>query len=277
VSGRLEQLRGRLAVVTGAGSGIGRATALAFAKEGANVVCSDIDSERAAATAADAQRYGVAAHAERVDVADAAAIEAFANAVSQAHGVPDIVVNNAGIAIAGSFLDTSIADWQQLMGVNMWGVIHGCHFFGRQMVERGSGGQIVNVASAAAFLPSKVLPAYCTSKAAVLMLSQCLQADFAGHGIGVTAICPGFVATPITRAARYVGMTDAEQEQQRERATRIYARRNYTPERVAAQILRAVRRNTAVAPVTPEAHLMYALSRATPGLLRRLARVQPMR
>lgn len=273
----MRDFNGRLVLVTGAGSGIGRATALAFARRGARIVAVDIDGQSAEATAADARALGVEADARSADVASAAAMEELAADLATAPGVPDVVVNNAGIGIAGAFLDMTVDDWERLLGVNLWGVIHGCRLFARQMVDRGQGGHIVNVASAAAFLPSKTLPAYCTSKAAVLMLSECLQADFAAHGIGVTAICPGFIATPITQSARFVGRSEAEQARLRQRATRLYRRRNYTPERVAERIVRAVERNAAVAPVAPEAHFFRALSRAAPGLVRRLARLDPAR
>jgi short-subunit dehydrogenase len=143
------------------------------------------------------------------------------------------------------------------------------------MSERGQGGHIVNIASAAAFQPFRVLPAYSTSKAAVLMLSECLRAELAGQDIGVTAICPGLVNTGITSTARFVGVDPDEEKRRRQRSTRAYGLRNYPPEKVASAILRAVARNEAVVPVTPEARVAYALSRWAPGVLRRLARVEP--
>lgn len=265
---------GQLAVVTGAGSGIGRATALSLAEAGARLVLVDRDGASAARTADLAEVLGAAeAFAETVDVSDADAMEQLAGKVRAAHGVPDLVVNNAGIGIAGSFLETTPEEWKRTLDVNLWGVIHGCRLFGAMMVERGQGGHIVNTASAAAFQPSKSLPAYSTSKAAVLMLSECLRAEFAAYGIGVTAICPGFVATGITGATRFVG-TSAEQERSlRERTTRAYQRRGFPPEKVAEAILRAVAENAAVRPVTPEAHAARAASRFTPRVLRALARV----
>ena len=142
-----------------------------------------------------------------VDVADADAMERFAKAVEHEHGVADVVVNNAGVGISGGFLDTSVDDWERVLGVNLWGVIHGSRLFARQMVDRGEGGHVVNVASAAAFVPSKVLPAYATSKSAALMLTECLRAELAGDGIGVTAICPGVIDTAIVSTTRFVGLT----------------------------------------------------------------------
>ncbi|MEW1861231.1 SDR family oxidoreductase [Streptomyces sp. NPDC088194] len=271
-----ERFAGQLVVVTGAGSGIGKATALAFAEAGARVVAVDRDAEGAASTAAAARRAGAPdAWPEVVDVADADAMEKFAARTADLRGVPDVVVNNAGIGLAGAFLDTTPEDWKQVLDVNLWGVIHGCRLFGRQMAERGQGGHIVNTASAAAFQPSRALPAYSTSKAAVLMLSECLRAELAPHGIGVSAICPGLVNTAITGSARHAGVSDEEQERRRAKSAKLYALRNYPPEKVARAVVRAVRRDTAVVPVTPEARGARLLSRMSPGALRALARVDP--
>ncbi|MGW5351082.1 SDR family oxidoreductase [Streptomyces sp. NPDC004031] len=271
-----ERFAGQLVLVTGAGSGIGRATAVAFAEAGARVVAVDRDGAGAAHTAEVARAAGApGAWAEAVDVSDGPAMEELAARTREHHGVPDVVVNNAGIGLAGRFLDTTAEDWKQVLDVNVWGVIHGCRLFGRQMAERGEGGHIVNTASAAAFLPSRTLPAYSTSKAAVLMLSECLRAELAPLGIGVSAICPGPVNTPITASARHTGVSDEEQQRRRARSARLYKLRNYPPEKVARAVVRAVLRDTAVVPVTPEARGARLLGRLSPGAIRALARVDP--
>ncbi|WP_019633788.1 SDR family oxidoreductase [Actinomadura atramentaria] len=263
---------GSLVVVTGAGSGIGRATALAFAERGAHVVAADVDLPAAERTAELAGVLGPAARAFGVDVADRAAMEDFAAAVERDLGVPDVVVNNAGIGMAGPFLDHTEDDWKRVLDVNLWGVIHGSRLFAAQMRRRGEGGHIVNTASAAAFTPSRSLPAYATSKAAVLMLTECLRAELKGDGIGVSAICPGIINTSITRTSRFVGRTPSQQEADRHRTARAYALRNFTPEAVAEQIIKTIHHNRAVTPVTPEAHLTHLLSRLSPRTLRLLAR-----
>ncbi|MET8981581.1 SDR family oxidoreductase [Streptomyces sp. NPDC004539] len=271
-----ERFAGQLVLVTGAGSGIGRATAFAFAEAGARVIAVDRDAESAARTAELARLVGAQeAWAETVDVSDEKAMEELADKVGESYGVVDVLVNNAGVGLSGSFFDTTTEDWRRVLDVNLWGVIHGCRLFGRAMVERGQGGHIVNIASAAAYQPSRALPAYGTSKAAVLMLSESLRAELAGKGIGVSAICPGLVNTGITSTATFVGVDAREQERRRERSSRLYGRRNYPPEKVADAIVRAVIRNDAVVPVTPEAKGSRLLSRLSPRVLRALARFEP--
>ncbi|EDY62225.2 short chain dehydrogenase, partial [Streptomyces pristinaespiralis ATCC 25486] len=236
-----EHFAGRLVLVTGAASGIGRATALAFAAAGARVVAADRDAAGAADTAETCLLTGAYdAWAEVVDVSDEQAMEELAGKVAAEYGVVDVLVNNAGIGLSGPFLDTSSEDWKKVLDVNLWGVIHGCRIFGGQMAERGQGGHIVNTASAAAYLPSRALPAYSTSKAAVLMLSECLRAELAGRDIGVTAVCPGIVNTNITATARFAGVDETEEKRRQKRTARLYGLRNYPPEKVAEAILRAV-------------------------------------
>jgi NAD(P)-dependent dehydrogenase (short-subunit alcohol dehydrogenase family)/pimeloyl-ACP methyl ester carboxylesterase len=265
--------QGRRAVITGAGSGIGRATALAFAERGASVVVCDIDLPAAQRTAELAGLLGPEAYAYQVDVSDGGAVEAFANQVAEEHGVPHIVVNNAGVGHHGTFLETTDKDWQRVLDVNLWGVIHGCRAFGTLMAEHGEGGNIVNLASAAAYTPSKVLAVYATSKAAVAMLSDCLRAELAPSGIGVNVICPGIVNTNITRTTTFSGVSEEEQQERRRRASKLYARRGYPPEKVAEQIVDAVLRNRPMVPVTLEAKATRILGRVAPGLLRAAAKL----
>ncbi|MFJ5518918.1 SDR family oxidoreductase [Streptomyces griseoluteus] len=271
-----DRFAGQLALVTGAGSGIGRATALALAEAGARVVAVDRDAGTAARTVELALAAGASgAWAETADVSDEHAMEKLAERVHREYGVVDVLVNNAGIGVSGSFLTTTPDDWRRVLDVNLWGVIHGCRLFGARMTERGQGGHIVNIASAAAFQPSRALPAYSTSKAAVLMLSECLRAELAAEDIGVTAICPGIVNTDIASTTRFTGVDETEARRRQERSSRLYGKRNYPPEKVARAILDAVAENRAVVPVTPEARGVYLLARFAPGVLRKLARVEP--
>lgn len=261
---------GHLVLVTGAASGIGRATALAFADEGADVVLADVAPLTAVAD--EVRARGGDAFAHSVDVSDGEAMAEFAASVIGEVGVPDVVVNNAGVGVAGSVLDTSTADWSHAIDVNLWGVIHGSRLFGRALAERGEGGHIVNVASMAAYLPNAVLPAYSTTKAAVLHLTECLRAELAEDRVGVSAVCPGVVRTSIAATTRFSGLAAAEQEGRRTHSDRLFARRNFAPERVAADILRGVEHDRPVVAPTAEAKVARVLSRFTPSLLRTAAR-----
>jgi short-subunit dehydrogenase/pimeloyl-ACP methyl ester carboxylesterase len=267
------EVRGKLALITGAGAGIGRATAVELARHGARkVVIVDRDLGAANETA-DAVRAACAeAAVYRVDVSDEAAVNDLAAQVLNEHGVVDILVNNAGIGMAGRFLETSSANWEDILGVNVRGVIAGSRAFGAQMVERGEGGTIINLASAAAYIPSKSMVAYSTTKAAVLAFSESLRADLADEGISVTAVCPGFVNTNIAKSTVYAGMTAEQQERARQKADAAYRRRNFTPEDVAKAIVKSVRTRPAVLPIAAESRIGYAMRRISPSALRLFAR-----
>ena len=267
-------LSGKVAVVTGAGSGIGRCAALAFAEQGAHIVSVDINAETAARTATLAHLIGVDATAERVDVSSAQQMQALADQVQRDWGGADIVVNNAGIGMAGGMLDTDIASWQRVIGINLWSVIYGARFFGQQMVANGRGGHMLNTASAAAFSPSRSMTGYATTKAAVLMLSESLRGELAEHGIGVSTVCPGFAETGIMAATEHVGVSADEQAKRRAKATKLYKMRGLKPETVAQAMLRALHKNLPLVTVGMEAHGARFTSRFMPWLSRRIARVK---
>jgi len=266
-------LAGKLAVITGAGSGIGRATALRFAEEGADIVAVDINAEAAERSATLCRLLGARAWSRVTDVGSAKAMDSLARWVEKDLGGADIMVNNAGIGMAGGLLDTSLADWDKLLKVNLWGVIHGSRLFAEQMVRGQRAGHIVNVASAAAFAPNRQLAAYSTSKAAVHMLTECLRAELADLDIGVTAVCPGFVATGIANATVYAGKSEAEQAKKRAQADALYQRRNFSPDDVATAVFKAVQANRPLALVGAEAWTTRLLSRFAPGVSRLIARI----
>jgi NAD(P)-dependent dehydrogenase (short-subunit alcohol dehydrogenase family) len=266
-------VRGKLALVTGAGAGIGRATALELARQGADkVVIVDRDLAAAEETAAAVRNAGAGAAAYEADVSDEKAIDSLAAQVNDEHGVVDILVNNAGIGMAGRFLETTPEHWDNILAVNLRGVLNGSRSFATQMVDRGQGGTIINVSSAAAFLPSKSMIAYGTTKAAVLAFSESLRADLADDGITVTAVCPGFVNTNIAKSTVYAGMSPDEQDSARDKADVAYRRRNYTPEATAKAIVKAVKSGPPVLPIAAESRVGYAMRRISPSLIRLLAR-----
>jgi NAD(P)-dependent dehydrogenase (short-subunit alcohol dehydrogenase family)/pimeloyl-ACP methyl ester carboxylesterase len=264
-----------LVSVTGAGSGIGRATAYAFAREGAELVVSDIDEATVKETAAEITARGGVAHAYVLDVSDTGAVEAFAERVSAEHGLPDIVVNNAGIGQAGQFLDTPAEQFDRVIDVNLGGVVNGSRAFGRRLVERGTGGHIVNVSSMAAYAPLQSLNAYCTSKAATYMFSDCLRAELDAADVGLTTICPGLIDTNIINTTRFdaaVGKHDGHVDGRRGQLGKMFALRRYGPDKVADAILSSVQKKKAIRPVAPEAYALYGVSRLLPQALRSTAR-----
>ncbi len=257
----VSNLSGKMAVVTGAASGIGRETALELARRGADLALCDVDQDGLESVASEVEALGRKAIRRTADVASSAEMERFAAAVHAEVDAVDILVNNAGVGVGGGFLHTSLEDWEWLIGINLKGVIHGCHFFLPPMVERRSG-HVVNVASAAGFVATEALSAYSTTKFAVVGLSEALHEELSHYDIGVTTICPGVINTAITRSSRMVGPMATEEA--RDEVVRAYERRNYGPELVAKNILHAIGRNRAVTPVSPEAWTMYFAKRFAP-------------
>jgi short-subunit dehydrogenase len=252
------ELAGARVVITGAGSGIGRSTAVLLAREGAEIVAADIDAETAEETAAACRDEGAEAGAYTCDVADFDAVAELARTIDAEQGPVDALVNNAGVGIAGPFLESTVEDWRWLRGINLDGVAHGCYAFGPGMVARGRG-QIVNVASAAAYIPNGQMAAYCASKAAVLSLSQCLRADWRRHGVGVSVVCPGVIATPIASRTRFRGSAVARKD----RAERALGR-GHPPELVAKAIADSIERDRDVVPAGFESTLAWKLIRGAP-------------
>jgi NADP-dependent 3-hydroxy acid dehydrogenase YdfG len=258
-------LRDRVVVITGAGSGIGYATAVAFAAAGARVAACDVDEKRLEVLAKELGDRKLLVR--RVDVSDRLSMKLFADAVHELVPAADVIVNNAGVAVGGSFLDTSLDDWDWLLGVNLRGVVHGCHFFIPKMVERGAGGHVINVSSILGIYPAPGVTAYVASKFAVRGLSQSLRIELAPHKIGVTAICPGMINTSIVADGRMCG----ELTSKKGSVVDTFHRRGAPPSKVASAILDAVNTNPAVRPVGTDAKLISALTRVAPYTLNRLA------
>lgn len=256
------KLTGKTVVVTGAGSGIGRATALAFAQNDARIAACDVDQGRLDALAAELGERALVVR--RVDVADRAQMNAFADAVHAIVPAADIIVNNAGVAVGGAFLDTSLDDWDWLLGINLRGVVHGCHFFVPRMVARRAG-HVINISSILGIYPGPNTTAYVASKFAVLGFSQSLRAELAPQGIGVTAICPGLIATAIVADSRIVGAVASHRSRLIERF-----KKGAPPERVAEAILGAVRTNPAVRTVGRDAWVVHQLTKLAPGAMQRI-------
>lgn len=191
------------AVITGAGSGLGRSFAVELGRRGGRVVCSDIDLASAQQTVRAVEAVGGRALAVRCDVARESEVRSLANEASAWLLSPvDLVVNNAGIGAGGRVVgETALEDWRRTIDVNLWGVIHGCHVFAPMLRAVGRGG-IINVASAASFAAAPRMGAYNVTKAGVLALSETLAAELAGSGVAVSVLCPTFVQTNILHSGR---------------------------------------------------------------------------
>ena len=256
-------LTGQTALVTGAGSGIGRATALALAAAGVRLVLCDREAVTLAETRTLLPDPAACLFIHVADVADRTAMAALAAAVHDRVPALDILVNNAGVGLTGGILHTTLDDWDWVLRINLGGVIHGCHFFLPAMIQAGRG-HVVNVSSALGYWAAPQMLGYATSKFAVIGLSESLRAELAPLGIGVSVICPGLIDTRILAGTRLRG--DGDPEATRAHVSTLYRQRRFPPERVAAAILTAIRRNRAVVPVSPEAWLLYYLKRFLPGL-----------
>src|SRR5688572_26765686 len=254
------ELQGATALVTGAGSGIGRAIAHALVDEGAHVIVTDVDRVAAEKVAAELGERGGTAVAHRLDVTDADAVADLAEAVAAEHGSLDVLVCNAGVGMSGRLTDMTLDDWRWIRSVNLDGVVHCCRAFGPAMLTRGRG-HVVILSSGLGYTPRATEPAYVTTKAAVLALARCLRADWGPSGVGVTAVCPGIINTGIIERTRFVGVEGAKE---RARARRVFKRIGHRPEKVAATVVRAIRRDRAVVAAGWEAKVGWWTHRLAP-------------
>lgn len=198
----MESFEGRVAVVTGGGSGIGRALSELFARERARVVVADVDPRAAEDTVAAIRSAGGDALAVPTDVADRASVQALADRAFSAYGAVHVLCNNAGVALWGGLETATHRDWQWAIGVNLWGVIHGIEAFVPRMIAGKQGGHVVNTASMAGLIASQGLGVYNTTKYAVVGLSETLAKDLRPYGIGVSVLCPMGVSTRIRQSDR---------------------------------------------------------------------------
>ncbi|HGP3327751.1 SDR family NAD(P)-dependent oxidoreductase [Acinetobacter baumannii] len=197
--------RNAYAVVTGAGSGIGRSFAVELAKRGGSIVCADINLEAAEETVKLIEQLGQKAFAVQCDVGQAEQVQALADQAEQLLDHPvTLIINNAGVGLGGKFDEMSLEDWKWCMHVNLWGVIHGCHAFVPKFKKLGYGA-IINVASAASYTAAPEMSVYNVTKAGVLALSETLSAELRKFNIKVNVLCPTLVPTNIIKNGRIPG------------------------------------------------------------------------
>lgn len=257
--------RDAAAVITGAGSGIGEAFAIELGRRGGRIVCSDIDETAARATADAIVDAGGEALAVRCDVAQLDDVVQLAKVASDWFGgPPTLVVNNAGVGAGGTPIgETDIDDWNWVLGINLWGPIHGCHVFAPILRDAGYGG-IINVASAAAFGAAPGMAAYNVSKAGVLSLSETLAAELSGTGVNVTVLCPTFVKTNIVDSGRI-------SEKSTQLADRLMRWTGFSAERVARTCLDTLDRGGLYCMPQPDARIGWGIKRLTPTVYTRAA------
>ena len=222
-------------LITGAGSGLGRAMALRFARDGRHVAVTDVDGNRAEAVLAEIRDAGGEGIAQRLDVSRQEDWDAACQRVLTEWGGLGVLVNNAGVAAAGNLEQTPLSDWEWVLGIDLMGVVRGCHRFLPMMREQGHG-HIVNVASFAGLAGAPGISAYGTAKAGVVALSEQLRAELHGSGVGVSLLCPAFVATGLMESFRSPDPAD------RERVERWMATSGVNAEMVADAVADAVDR-----------------------------------
>lgn len=244
------------AVITGAASGLGRALSLRLARPGARLLLADVNRAGCAETAALAAQRGAAARAMSVDVTDAAQVEGLAVAAEAELGRIDLVVNNAGVAAAGSIGEAPLDDWRWVVSTNLWGVIHGCHVFAPRLLKQG-GGAILNVASAAGLACPPRTASYNVTKAGVIALSETLAVELRSRNVRVTVLCPFFFRSNLLATARAPGELLALAE-------KAFASARFTADDVAAAALRAVRRGRLYCLPMREARIVWYLKRLMP-------------
>ena len=252
--------RNAYAVVTGAGSGIGRSFAVELAKRGGNVVCADINLEAAKETVKLIEQLGQKAFAVQCDVGQAEQVQALADQAEQLLDHPvTLIINNAGVGLGGKFDEMSLEDWKWCMHVNLWGVIHGCHAFVPKLKKLGYGA-IINVASAASYTAAPEMSVYNVTKAGVLALSEILSAELRKFNIKVNVLCPTLVPTNIIKNGRIPGRYSKLAD---------HALMNYamtTSDAVAALTLNRLDRGQLYTTPQIDAKLFWLMKRTSPTL-----------
>ncbi len=238
----MKELKGKVAVVTGAASGIGLAMTKQFVSEGMQVVMADVEEEALAASASNVQSEGADVLGVLCDVSDAASVKDLADQTLSAYGGVHVVCNNAGVGPGGLMLETTAEEWEWIVGVNVMGVAHGVITFGPILAEAGEG-HIVNTASEAGLVTNSALGMYCATKHAVVGLSESLWREVHPLGVGVSCLCPNLVNTQIFQSERnrpYDAELTATQNAIMTPMREMLSARGIAPSQVAANVVSAI-------------------------------------
>jgi hypothetical protein len=246
------------AVVTGAGSGIGRAFCREVARRRGSVLCADLNLAAAEETAKLVEASGGVGIATKCDVAKFEDVQRLADEAEAKLGGTDLVINNAGVAVGGEVGEVSIEDWKWLIDINLWGVIYGCHVFVPRFKKAGHG-HVINVASAAGFVSGARMGPYNVSKAGVISLSETLAGEFGGTNLGVTVLCPTFIQTNILKSSR--GNTEGD----RKIVQKLMDAGKFSADDVAAMTVAAADRNELYVLPQQDAKWIWRLKRANPA------------
>lgn len=260
-----KDLEGKVAIITGGAGGIGKALGVEMAERGCYLVLADINSELLEKTAAGLRADGAQLDAKTVDVRDAAQVQALVDRAHQELGRIDYMFNNAGVNICAELRDTTLEDWNQLIDVNLRGVVHGVHAAYPIMREQGFG-HIINTASAAGLIPAAAEGAYAATKHAVVGLSSTLRIEAASFGVKVSVVCPGLVDTPILDSTKYVKLDP-------EALRKISPGKPVPPRKAARQILRGIERNRFYIVLSATVNALWRLHRYAPSTSLRVGRV----
>jgi NAD(P)-dependent dehydrogenase (short-subunit alcohol dehydrogenase family) len=257
----MKQLKDRIAVVTGAGSGIGRALSILLAEEGCHLAIADINRAGLAETQELLAKYGRKVSAHSVDVSKKERMQDFVGEVLDAHGGVNIVVNNAGVAVAKTFVDHSLEDFEWLMSINFWGVIYGCKLFLPHLLNAEEG-HIVNISSLFGLVGVPMQTSYCASKFAVRGFSEALRAELGSSKVGVSSVHPGGIATNIAAASRH--NEDAESEKMHKRSVTMF-KKMMPASAAAARIVSGIKKNKGRVLITRETYAMDFAKRIAPN------------
>jgi NAD(P)-dependent dehydrogenase (short-subunit alcohol dehydrogenase family) len=261
---RSELFAGSTAIVTGAGGGIGSALSRRLVAAGAHVYCADLDRDAAEQVVAATGGPGTA-RAIRLDVTDAAAVQALVDSAVAEHGRLDLMFNNAGITLLGETQDLTLAQWNSIIDVNLRGVVHGVVAAYPQMIRQRSG-HLVNTASMGGLMAAGLLTSYVATKHAVVGLSLALRTEAAAHGVGVTVVCPAAVDTPILDKGEVGDIRGRDYYLEGQGI-----RRPLDPDVLAGRVLRAVAAGRAMVVEPRQARLAWRLGRFAPGFTQRMA------